>query len=176
MRRRWGGFWAGLLALLAVPMAVGEPARGQGLQPAPEDRGTTLVPPLRPLTATDQVQVWSSLPWPLDRQPLLQAIDHSLTYLASPKAAADYQDYRLPEISRDRVWRSLQRLRHLVATSPSQTAFQAALAAEFELYQATGNDEQGTVAFTGYFEPHFRASPVPTAEYRYPLYLSLIHI
>ncbi len=169
MRRRWR-FWAGLLALLAVPMAVGEPARGQGLQPAPEDRGTPLVPPLRPLTATDQAQVWSSLPWPLDRQPLLQAIDHSLTYLASPKAAADYQDYRLPEISRDRVWRSLQRLRQLVETSPSQTAFQAALAAEFELYQATGNDDQGTVAFTGYFEPHFRASPVPTAEYRYPLY------
>lgn len=168
--RRWWRFWAGLLALLAVPMAVGEPARGQGLQPAPEDRGTTLVPPLRPLTATDQAQVWSSLPWPLDRQPLLQAIDHSLTYLASPKAAADYQDYRLPEISRDRVWRSLQRLRQLVETSPSQTAFQAALAAEFELYQATGNDDQGTVAFTGYFEPHFRASPVPTAEYRYPLY------
>lgn len=163
-----GRFWGGLWVLLMVPMAVGQPALGQALQPAPEGRATA--PPLRPLPPAEQAQVWSSLPWPLNRQPLLQAIDRSLTYLASPKAAEDYQDYQLPEISRDRVWRSLQRLHQLVSTSPSQAAFQAALAAEFELYQATGEDGQGTVAFTGYFEPHFRASLVPTAEYRYPLY------
>lgn len=163
-----GRFWRELWALLLIPMAVGQPALGQIRQPAPEDRATA--PPLRALLAADQAQVWSSLPWPLDRQPLLQAIDRSLTYLASPKAAADYQDYWLPEISRDLVWRSLQRLRQLVSTSPSQAAFRAALAAEFKLYQATGGDGQGTVAFTGYFEPHFRASPLPTAEYRYPLY------
>jgi membrane-bound lytic murein transglycosylase A len=57
-----------------------------------------------------------------------------------------------------------------VQTSPDRAGWQAALQREFQLYQAIGQDGQGTVAFTGYFEPHFRASPVATAEYPYPLY------
>lgn len=161
--------WGGLSVLLAAPMVLLEPACAQPTPPTPENSPAQLAP-LRRLAPADHVPIWSSLPWPLDRQPLLRAIDHSLTYLASPKAVEDYQDYLVPEISRDRVWRSLQRLRQLVETSPSQAAFQAALATEFQLYQAIGGDGQGTVAFTGYFEPHFRASPIPTAEYRYPLY------
>jgi len=108
---------------------------------------------------------------PSDRQAFLQAINHSLTYLGTPKAAADYDQYPVPEITRDRVWHSLQRLRQLVTESPSDQAFQAALRQEFVLYESIGADGAGTVAYTGYFEPQFQASPVPTAEYRYPLYL-----
>ncbi|MGB5974793.1 MAG: MltA domain-containing protein [Nodosilinea sp.] len=128
------------------------------------------VPPLRPVATTLAETVWPTLVLPDDRQAFVQAINHSLTYLATPKAAEDYQDYLVPEITRDRVWRSLQRLRHLVTTSPSNSAFQAALRQEFALYQSVGSDSNGNVAYTGYFEPQYRASTVPTAEYRYPLY------
>ncbi|NJL46498.1 MAG: murein transglycosylase [Leptolyngbyaceae cyanobacterium SM2_5_2] len=126
--------------------------------------------PLRLVSDAEAAALWQSFTLPDDRQPLIQVINHSLTYLATPKAATDYQNNPVPGINRDLVWRSLQRLRHLVQTSPSNTAFQAALAREFRLYQAVGQDGAGTVAFTGYFEPYYQASPVPTAEFRYPLY------
>ncbi|MBD2230863.1 MltA domain-containing protein [Phormidium tenue FACHB-1052] len=126
--------------------------------------------PLRPLIGDGEDSLWAELVLPDDRQALIEAINHSLTYLATPKAAADYQAYRVPGITRDRVWQSLQRLRQLVATSPSNQAFQAGLRQEFILYESVGADGEGTVAYTGYFEPQYRASAVPTAEYRYPLY------
>ncbi|MBE9136732.1 MltA domain-containing protein [Nodosilinea sp. LEGE 07088] len=126
--------------------------------------------PLRPLAPGDNDEIWAELALPSDRQALLQAIHYSLTYLATPKAAADYQAYPVPGITRDRVWRSLQRLRQLVTHSPDDQALQSALRREFVLYESIGTDGEGTVAYTGYFEPQYRASTVPTAEYRYPLY------
>lgn len=126
--------------------------------------------PLRPVLGVQESSLWPELVLPGDRQSLIQAINHSLTYLATPKAAADYQNYLVPGITRDRVWRSLQRLRQLVMTSPNNQAFQTALRQEFVLYESVGVDGEGTVAYTGYFEPQYRASAVPNAEYRYPLY------
>ncbi|MGF1569801.1 MAG: murein transglycosylase A [Nodosilinea sp.] len=140
------------------PVDAGKPGEAQGAVPSP----------LRPVLADESL--WQTFALPADRAPLLAAIHHSLTYLATPKAAADYQAHPVPGITRDRVWRSLQRLRQLIESSPNSEAFQAALAQEFILYESIGNDGQGTVTFTGYFEPFYRASPVPTAEYRYPLY------
>jgi len=126
--------------------------------------------PLRLVPDAEAAALWQNLTLPDDRQPLVQAINHSLTYLATPKAATDYQHYPIADISRDLVWCSLQRLRYLVQTSPSDAAFQTALAQEFRLYESIGHNGTGTVAFTGYFEPYYQASPVPTAEFRYPLY------
>ncbi|MGF1478337.1 MAG: murein transglycosylase A [Cyanophyceae cyanobacterium] len=107
--------------------------------------------------------------WQRDRQAFVKAINYSLRYLNTPKAATAYQNYSVPGVTRDRIRRSLRRFRDLLLTSPSAAEFQAAVAQEFVCYEATGN-EQGTVAFTGYFEPVYSASRVPTAEYRYPLY------
>ncbi len=156
------GGWLGLIA--GLTSLVGS------LAAAPGPAAVTQGPALQPLPESQQSQVWADLSWPPERSALIQAINHSLTYLASPKAAVDYQNPVIPGLSRDRLWRSLQRLRQLVQTSPDRPSWQAALAREFQLYQAIGQDGQGTVAFTGYFEPHFRASPVPTPEYAYPLY------
>ncbi|MBE9112900.1 MltA domain-containing protein, partial [Nodosilinea sp. LEGE 07298] len=132
------------------------------------DTGAPAELPLRLLSATAAETVWPTLTLPDDRQALIQAINHSFTYLATPKAAEDYQNYPVPGITRDRVWHSLQRLRQLVATSPNNQAFQTALRQEFVLYTSIGSDGDGTVAYTGYFEPQYMASAVPTAEYRYP--------
>ncbi|MGD1861280.1 MAG: murein transglycosylase A [Leptolyngbyaceae cyanobacterium] len=101
---------------------------------------------------------------------LLTAIAHSLSYLNTSAAAAAYADYPIEGFTRDRVRRSLQRFRTLLLTSQSSAAFQAAVRQEFRLYQSVGNDGAGTIHFTGYFEPTYAASRVPTAEYRYPLY------
>lgn len=129
--------------------------------------------PLTELSSEEQARLglddrlWST---ESDRQALLTAIDYSLDYLASSKAVDAYTQYPVPGVTRDRVRRSLERFRELVVYSTSATDLQAAILREFELYESVGNDGLGTVHFTGYFEPTFAASRVPTAEYRYPLY------
>ncbi|MGB3308591.1 MAG: MltA domain-containing protein [Nodosilinea sp.] len=168
------GVLASLAALkLAQPsLAVAGIVEPQGslvAEIAPDSEAIAELP-LRPLSVAAAEAVWPSLGLPDDRQALIQAINHSFTYLATPKAAEDYQNYPVPGITRDRVWHSLQRLRQLVATSPNNQAFQTALRREFVLYASVGSDGDGTVAYTGYFEPQYRASAVPTAEHRYPLY------
>lgn len=105
-----------------------------------------------------------------DRTALLSAIDHSLAYLQTPGSVNAYHDYAVPGITHERVRLSLQRFRTLVALSNSVAELQTAVAAEFDIYQATGHDEAGTVSFTGYFEPTYQASLTPDKTYRYPIY------
>jgi len=105
-----------------------------------------------------------------DRSSLVQAIDYSLRYLDTPTAVAAYRQYSVQGITRDRVRRSLIRFRELLQTTESAEALRAAVLNEFAVYQSVGNDGLGTVDFTGYFEPSYVASRVPTAEFRYPLY------
>ena len=115
-------------------------------------------------------QLWGRLGQPGDRRALLRSIDHSLGYLASPGAAQAYQRYGVPGINRDRVRRSLVRFRQLLVGANTPSQLQAAVNREFVFYKSVGKDSQGTVAFTGYFEPVYAASRKPSAEYRYPLY------
>ncbi len=105
-----------------------------------------------------------------DRVHLLQAIDYSLDYLATEAAVTAYDSYPLPSITRERVQRSLVRFRQLVATSHSAQQLQQAVNQEFDFYRSVGREDNGQVDFTGYFEPTYSASIVPTTEYRYPLY------
>lgn len=107
-----------------------------------------------------------------DRQALLSAIDNSLAYLETPGSVEAYRDYAVPGITHSRLQRSLIRFRTLVTRSDSAADLQQAVAAEFDVYQSIGQDDAGTVAFTGYFEPTYTASPIPTADYRYPIYQS----
>ncbi len=115
-------------------------------------------------------QIWGESGYRSDRQSLLTAIHHSLRYLDTPAAATAYQRSAVPGVTRERVRRSLDRFRQLVLASRSAAELQAAVLREFDFYQSVGHDGAGTVAFTGYFEPTYTASRVPTAEYRYPLY------
>lgn len=105
-----------------------------------------------------------------DKRSLLRAIDYSLQYLQTPKAIEDYTKLNHPEITRDRVRRSLIRFRQILVSSRSAAELQRAVQREFTGYQSVGNDGQGTVGFTGYFEPTYAGSRTQTAEYRYPLY------
>jgi membrane-bound lytic murein transglycosylase A len=134
--------------------------------------------PLRPLSAAQvppqlglDPQLWQNPSSGRgDRQRLLKAIDHSLSYIETAAAQAAYQRYAVPGITQDRVRRSLLRLRNLVRSSKSPEALAKAVQREFEVYQSVGKDGNGTVDFTGYYEATYKASPVETSEYRYPLY------
>ena len=115
-------------------------------------------------------QLWRDANSPGDRQALLQAINYSLNYLNSPSAIRAYRNYPISGITRDRVYRSLIRFRQLLRTSRTPEELQTAVEREFIFYKSVGNDNQGTVAFTGYFEPFYQASRIRTEQYRYPLY------
>jgi membrane-bound lytic murein transglycosylase A len=150
------------------------------LQPVKPDAGQVTDVPLQPVkpeagqVTLDSLgfddQLWGRPGQPGDRQALLKSIDYSLRYLASPSAAQAYRRYRVPGITRDRVRRSLVRFRQLVVTSRSPAELQVAVNREFVLYKSVGKDNQGTVLFTGYFEPIYAASRTQSSEYRYPLY------
>ncbi|WP_295614490.1 MltA domain-containing protein [Chamaesiphon sp. GL140_3_metabinner_50] len=105
-----------------------------------------------------------------DKLAMVKSIDNSLRYLDTPAAIKAYQNYAVQGISRDRVRRSLVRFRQLVNTSTSAGELQAAVKKEFAFYQSIGNDNKGTVKFTGYYEPIYQASRQQTAEFKYPLY------
>lgn len=115
-------------------------------------------------------QIWGNQNQPGDQQALLESIDHSLRYLQTSEAAATYQTYLMPDITVDRVRRSLLRFRQLVVSAKSPQELQAAVRREFTFYQSVGSDDKGKVLFTGYYEPVYKASRTRTAEYRYPLY------
>jgi membrane-bound lytic murein transglycosylase A len=169
--------------MLSLGLALG---LSIGLSSTAQPNSAQLVPSLTPspqLTATNlplQRADWNSGfaqlglddQWsqPNSRAALIRAIDYSLRYLQTPAAVAAYQRYPISTFSREQVRRSLERFRQLVLTTSSAASLQAALQQEFNLYQSIGADGQGTVSFTGYFEPVYPASSVPTAEFRYPLY------
>ncbi|BAY60895.1 MltA domain-containing protein [Calothrix brevissima NIES-22] len=105
-----------------------------------------------------------------DKKALLNSIDRSLRYLQTARADAAYENYQVPGITRDRVYKSLLRFRQLILTTKSATELHQAIAKEFVYYQSIGRDSKGSVLFTAYYEPMYTASRVPTAEYRYPVY------
>ena len=170
------------LALADTPQQPVNPKVGQenvAQQPVNPDAGRVNVP-LRPVNLDESQanlgalgfdeQLWGSPDQPGDRQALLKSIDNSLRFLASPKAAEAYRKYPVQGITRDRVRRSLVRFRQLVLNSASPAELQAVVKREFAFYKSAGRDNQGTVLFTGYYEPIYAASRTPSAEYRYPLY------
>lgn len=181
--RPWQLMFLGLVGLLIGSVATAFSVGSIIAQPNPVQPATTAPSPgtgsidsspLRPVSIKFPVgmdaQIWGGRGLPGDRAALLQAIDYSLQYLQTPKAVEDYGKNPLPGVTLDRVQRSLRRFRQLVATSRSALALQKAVEQEFTFYQAVGKDGQGTVAFTGYFEPVHRASRVPTDTFRYPLF------
>lgn len=138
-------------------------------------------PPLQPISINQlqaselesiafDAQIWGENGKPGDKELLLRSIDNSLRYLDTSAAATAYSRYPVAGVTRDRVRRSLDRFRQLVVSSTTPAQLQESVKREFVFYKSTGKDGQGTVAFTGYFEPTYAASRTPNSEYRYPLY------
>ncbi len=115
-------------------------------------------------------QLWGSLQQYGDKQALLQSIDNSLRYIDTPGAIRAYRNYSASGITRERVKRSLIRFRQLLLISKNPQELQTAVKREFQFYRSVGKDQQGTVLFTGYYQPIHEASKVKTAEFPYPLY------
>ncbi|NJR50636.1 MAG: murein transglycosylase [Leptolyngbyaceae cyanobacterium CSU_1_3] len=159
-----------LLALLGWAVGIApDRSVGSGVTPTAPVLPTPKlsVVPLRPIAQPPQG--WDEQLWG-DRSAMVRAIDYSLRYLQTTKAIEAYRRYPVKGVTRDRVQRSLRRFRQLLLTARSAQQLQVTVQKEFVFYQSVGKDGQGTVSFTGYFEPVYAASRDRTAEFRYPLY------
>ncbi|NES99077.1 MAG: murein transglycosylase [Sphaerospermopsis sp. SIO1G2] len=107
-----------------------------------------------------------------DKKELIKSIDQSLRYLRTRRANSAYRRYRYKYtgITKNRVHRSLKRFRELVLSTNSPQELQAAIEKEFVYYQSIGNDQEGTVLYTAYYEPVYLASRKRTKEFKYPVY------
>ncbi|MGA7937631.1 MAG: MltA domain-containing protein [Kovacikia sp.] len=149
-------------------------AQSQPGQPSGQAKPSKLQPAIAPVSQLEfpgvDGQLWDSSGQRGDRKALLVAIDRSLRYLQTRQAIEAYRKYIVPGVTHNRVWRSLQRFRQLLLVARSPVALQSAVEREFVFYQSAGQDGQGTVAFTGYFEPIHAASRVPSRDFPYPIY------
>lgn len=109
--------------------------------------------------------LWRGLAQAGQRKAVLRAVDGSLRYLRTQRAATAYARLGAKGVSRARVRRSLIRFRRLFIAARSTQQLEAALRREFVLYRPASR-----VHFTGYFQPTYAASQRPNAVYRYPLF------
>ncbi len=169
----------------ALPSASPESA-------SPESASAPLTPLVDPPSSLGlDSQIWGQDGFPRDWSALMRSVNHSLTYLHSPKSHGDYAKLEYTKlnyanlndrlgqsalgITHDRVLRSVQRFRQLLLAATSPQALQQQVQAEFDFYRAVGGNSTtgngtGSVHFTGYFEPTYPASREPNDRFCYPLY------
>lgn len=95
----------------------------------------------------------------------VEALERSLKWYGLPSSQ---QHFPSGPISHAHAWASSQALSEL-ARMDTGTALMH-LRSEFDVWESVGWDGNGTVFFTGYYTPVFRASRVRTPEFSYPLY------
>ncbi len=102
-----------------------------------------------------------------ERETLIQAIDGTLEYFAKPSSK---HWFPYLDIDHARSIRSLEAFREVLLQANSPEELNQRIVSSFDVYRSKGWDGSGTVLFTGYCQPIYRASRTQTGEYRYPLY------
>ena len=137
----------------------------------PQKDYTRQLPPgelaLRKITNPSQIPDYAQACF--DMNGLLEAIEHSLNYMAKPSSSAFYP---YGDITHEHAIKSLQELKKFATAGLSPQQMNTVLREKFDTYISVGCDDQGTVLFTGYYTPIFNGSPIRTDIFKYPLYKS----
>jgi membrane-bound lytic murein transglycosylase A len=80
------------------------------------------------------------------------------------------QYYPYEEITTPRQWRATSCVPDPAGSGAKAEEINALIAADYDIYESVGCDDQGTVLFTGYYTPIFDGSYQQSAQFRYPLY------
>lgn len=105
----------------------------------------------------------------LDGDLLGTAIDRSLEYYEKI-AGNNMHSIGDERITARELKESLLAFREILSGSDSEEVKRGKILNTFDLFRATGLDNQGRVLFTGYFESVLKGSMVRSDEYRYPIY------
>lgn len=104
------------------------------------------------------------------RSEVLQGIENSLNFLRSSQGEKAYQKYEGTEIERARIIQSLLRFRTLLFRAHSANELTKMMRQDFQVVRSRGSDGEGSVKFTGYFQPVYKASLTKTPLYRFPIF------
>ncbi|MGB5218599.1 MAG: MltA domain-containing protein [Smithella sp.] len=105
----------------------------------------------------------------LDRESLESAIERSINF---------YEKAGLPKvfningqtINTQEFKETLIAFRDILRRADNQADFRKRIAGKFRIYRTTGSNEEGSVLFTGYYEPLLEGSLERTGKFRYPVY------
>ncbi len=98
---------------------------------------------------------------------LRDAADESITWFDKPSTLRWYPTC---DIDHDRARASVVAFRDLCDRATDAEAFRTELIRRFDVYESIGCDDEGTVLFTAYCSPTFRASRARRTGYDTPLY------
>ena len=158
-------------SLLLTPFACARPvARLPPRRPAPPKKDYYReLPPgaqaLRKITNPAEIPDFTTAC--ADTAGLLEAVNHSLSYLAKPSSRGFFPS---SGIAHDTVVQSLRAFDELLRSGKSPAQMNAELRQRFDVYTTVGYDDRGGVLFTGYYTPIFDASLEETARMRWPLH------
>lgn len=105
----------------------------------------------------------------LDVPSLLLAIDRSLNYYNGTGRERMFQ-VADRQVSTEKMKESLLAFRGIISSNAGGEEKKKQIADQFLLLRATGDQGDGTVLFTGYYQPLLQGSRTRTKKYRYPLY------
>lgn len=99
---------------------------------------------------------------------LVNAIDQSLLWFMAPSTT---QFFPFEDVcTHEQAQASLIAFRELLLSGLSPQDFSRELWRKFEMYRSVGWNGQGTVLFTGYYAPEFKASRTQAPAFNHPLY------
>lgn len=130
-------------------------------------RKVTVTTPERALTEMSAEQL--NFDDDLDTATLLLAIDRSLSYY---DGAGRNQMFRVADrlVSARQMKETLIAFREILQSNAGTEQKKKRIAETFLVLRAAGASGDGTVVFTGYYEPLLEGSPTRTDKYKYPLY------
>ncbi len=105
-----------------------------------------------------------------DKEQVLKRVVQTLKFLQTPEARALYSRNFANDFTIERVQESLLQFYFVFLFSRDLPMLQSRLAEMFSLYRSVGIDGQGTVKFTGYFQPVYKAARKKSPEYSYPIF------
>ena len=121
------------------------------------------VAPLRKLSANQ----WPNFPDQVDQQ-FQRACGRSLEWFDKPSSR---QFFPIGRVTHAHARASVLSLRQLLHEANGDVRrVLPTLRSQFDLYMSVGWDNRGTVLFTGYYSPVFKASWTKTGRFRFPLY------
>jgi membrane-bound lytic murein transglycosylase A len=99
---------------------------------------------------------------------LQDSIDNSIGWFDAPSSK---QWFPIEGVSHEQAKNSVVVLGKILEESNTKESFIKRIEERFDIYESVGCDGDGTVLFTGYYSPDFKASRSRTNVYRAPLYV-----
>ena len=98
---------------------------------------------------------------------LRDSIDHSISWFDAPSSK---QWFPIEGVTHEQAKNSVIVLRELIEVAETKEEFISSIQERFHLYKSVGCDGEGTVLFTGYYAPDFKASKSASAQFTAALY------